>query len=450
MARPLLYGLWAIAAVGCGPNLGVSGEGDPVDAPSSAPPITEPPPATSPTVPPPGTTPSTTVESPSADVVLVEDLIAGRKAVDEVVPAIAWSGGWPVRDGDTLWFVHWVDSGAWAVAGDFDGWTPEPMTAGAGFYWVQVTLDDPESAPGMGYKFVGGQGSAWIADPWARSYTYDAYGELSYVAPPADSARLDRWPGIDGEGLAPRDLRVWVPAGDGPWPVLYAHDGQNLFDPQAIWGGWRLQDALATRDPVLVVGIDNTWDRFDEYTHVPDDIGYGGLMGGGGDAYAALIEDHIRPHIEATYGSTGVDGVLGSSLGGLISLHVAQRYPGRYDFAASLSGTLGWGKFGADNDAIEERWLGALPVGTAVYLDSGGGPGNKGCQDRDGDGFPEDDPDASDNYCETRQMADDLAANGYTWDVDLWHWWDEGAPHAEIAWAARVGMPLDRFLGLAR
>jgi hypothetical protein len=228
--------------------------------------------------------------------------------------------------------------------------------------------------------------------------------------------------------------------------VLYAEDGQNLFDPEAIWGGWRLPEALAGRDPLLVVGIDNTPDRFDEYTHVPDDIGQG-LMGGDGDAYATLIEDHVRPHVEAVYGSTGLDGLMGSSLGGLISLHVAWRNPGRYDFAASLSGTLGWGRFGADNETIEQRWL-AAPPGTAVYLDSGGGPGTDGCEDPDSDGFPEDDPDAEDNYCETRQLADALAANGYTWDVDLWHWWEPGAPHAEVAWAARVGMPLDLFLGL--
>ena len=102
----------------------------------------------------------------------------------------------------------------------------------------------------------------------------------------------------------------------------------------------------------------------------------------------------------------------------------------------------------AENETIEERWLGAVPVGTAVYLDSGGGPGADGCQDFDGDGFSEDDPDAADNYCETRQLADDLAANGYTWEADLWHWWEQDAPHSELAWAARVGMLLDRFLSL--
>ncbi|MEQ1505621.1 MAG: alpha/beta hydrolase-fold protein, partial [Myxococcota bacterium] len=395
------------------------------------------------------TTTTTTTTTTSADLALVTDLVDGRASVDDVVPAIGWSGGWPVHEvdpveGEAAWFVVPGDDGPWSVATSVDGWIEQPMVHADGFWWLRVSLGQPST--GATYKLV--SDGVWIADPLARSYTYDAFGEMSYVAAPTDLPRLDRWPGLDGEGLAPRDLRVYVPAGAGPWPVLYANDGQNLFDPGAIWGGWHLQDALADRAPILVVGIDNTIDRFDEYTHVPDDIGYG-RMGGEGDAYAALIEDHVRPHIEATYGSTGVDGLLGSSLGGLIALHVADRYPGRYDFVASLSGTLGWGRFGADNETIEERWLASLPLGTAVYVDSGGGPGEDGCQDLDGDGFPEDDPDSADNYCETRQFADALAAAGFTWDVDLWHWWEPDAPHAEIAWAARVGMPLDEFLTLA-
>ena len=319
------------------------------------------------------------------------------------------------------------------------------MTLAGGFSWIAVDVGaDPA---GLFYKFV--QGADWFADPMARSYTYDPLGEISYVAPPTDTARLDRWPDLAGQGLAPRDLAVYVPAGAGPWPVLYAQDGQNLFDPAAIWGGWRLLDTLPTLDPVLVVGIDNTFDRFDEYTHVPDDVGLGSILGGSGDAYADLIHQDIRPHIEATYGSTGKDGVLGSSLGGLISLHVAWRHPGAYDFAASMSGTLGWGRFTLDEVTMEEQWLASPPPGTAVYVDSGGEPGPDGlCRDLDGDGFPEDDPDSYDNYCETRQFADALAANGFVWEQDLWHWHEPFALHAEFEWAARVDQPLGVFLGL--
>lgn len=153
--------------------------------------------------------------------------------------------------------------------------------------------------------------------------------------------------------------------------------------------------------------------------------------------------------VEATYGSTGHDGLMGSSLGGLISLHVAWARPGEYDFVASLSGTLGWGTLGLREETMEQRWLASPPPGVAVYVDSGGGPGaDPACLDLDGDGQAEDDPDAADNYCETRQFADALAGAGFVWQQDLWHWWEPDAPHDEAAWAARVGLPLDLFLSL--
>ncbi len=400
------------------------------------------------TVEPPGTVTEPTSTDPtssSADEALARAIIDGTTAVEEGLGALAWSGGLPVETGAGTWiFLHTADQGPWSVAGDFGSWEPVAMAEGAsGIWWAEVEI--PAPAGGF-YKFT--DGAEWIADPRARSYRYDDLGEISYVRPPADDCRIDRWPGMFGQGLAPRDVRVVVPGGAGPFPVLYAHDGQNLFDPEAFWGGWRLQEALATVDPMIVVGIDNTADRFDEYTHVPDDVGYG-PMGGNGDAYAAFVHDDVRPFVESTYGSSGLDGVLGSSLGGLISLHIAQHDPADWDFAASLSGTLGWGKFRAEERAMEELWLDQAAGFTHVYLDSGGSPGPDGqCRDQDGDGFPEDDPDSSDNYCETRQMADALAAAGWTWDVDLVHWWEADALHNELAWAERVELPLAIFASL--
>ena len=81
-----------------------------------------------------------------------------------------------------------------------------------------------------------------------------------------------------------------------------------------------------------------------------------------------------------------------------------------------------------------------------VYVDSGGGDGGDGCTDPDQDGSFEDDPNASDNYCETRQFADGLAAHGYAWDTQLWHWHEPDAPHSEAAWADRLHRPFDVFV----
>jgi len=396
-----------------------------------------------------GSTGSTGGTDPAeGDVALVEALVAGERPAAEVVAELAWSGGLPVHTDEGVWFVHLAEGGDWSVAGDHSEWELAPMEAGDGVWTLFVPGLTGEEAAGSRYKFVDA-GVDWIADPWARSYTHDDLGEISFVAPPTDDWHLERWPGVAGEGLVPRDLRVFVPAGEGPWPVLYAHDGQNLFDPASIWGGWRLPEALQRTgldDEVLVVGIDNTVDRMQEYTHVDDHV-LGEDWQAAGDAYAALVHEVVRPHVEATYGSTGHDGVMGSSLGGLISLHVAWSYPGEYDFVASLSGTLGWGRFAMSNPTMEERWLAQPPSDVVVYVDSGGSTGPDGaCLDLDGDGFPEDDPDSSDNYCETRQFADALAASGsFAWDESLFHWHEPGAPHNEAAWAARVDLPLQLF-----
>ena len=423
--------MWWMVLLACGPI-----RMDPAD------PVTSPP-TTSTTTTGPNTTPTgPTTDTPpddSRDAELARDLIAGNVGVDEVMPEIAWSGGWPVDD-DGVWiFVYPESAGAPSLAGDFNEWAPAAMTAGDGFFWAEVEIAD---ASGMKYKFV--ESDDWFADEWSRSYTYDDFGRISYVAPTIDDFHLERWRGLDGAGLASRDVRVYVPPGVGPWPVLYMHDGQNLFDPESMWGGWRLQETLPTVAPMLVVGVDNTQDRFDEYTHVPDDIGYGDVMGGEGDAYAALMHETLRPHIEARYLTSGKNGQLGSSLGGLISLNIAQLYPGEYEFAGSMSGTLGWGRFGLFNETMEERWL-ADPPPISVFVDSGGDAGAGGCQDLNGDGSYADDPDATDNYCTSLGFAEALAADGFTWDQDLWHWYEPGEPHNEMAWAARVFRPLELF-----
>jgi hypothetical protein len=380
----------------------------------------------------------------SSDEEIVRELIAGETEAKGVVADVAWSGGWPVKTGAGTWlFVQWDDTTSWQLAGDFNDWTPEPMNAEVGFYWAEVDIQEPSGAH---YKFVDSQG-VYSPDPVARSYTYDSNGEISYVSPDLSIWHLERWPEMASpEGLEARNLRVYVPAGTGPWPVLYLHDGQNVFDPESMWGGWRLQDAMAGLEPALLVGIDNTGARMDEYTHVQDDIG--SVVGGLGDDYAAFVHSTVKPFVEAQYGSTGLDGVMGSSLGGLISLHIGHLYPDSFDFVGSLSGTLGWGAFGLGNPTMLDQYLTTGHRDFVLYLDSGGAAGGGLCEDLDGDGIVEDDPDAEDNYCTTRQFADEMAGLGYTWDQDLFHWWEADAPHNEMAWAERVDNPLSLFLSL--
>jgi len=375
-------------------------------------------------------------DAPAAPLPSAASLVAALHSEGEAAfLRIAADSGWPAPTTDGLLFAYAAD-GAWSLAGDFNSWQGEPMTCGDGLCWA-LLRPTPTSA---GYKFT--DGSAWVADPWARRFLYDENGELSLVA--TEDAHLERWFAVGDDTMAPRTVRVLVPAGPVTH-VLYAEDGQNLFDPAAIWGGWHLQDAAPAG--MLVVGIDNTAARFDEYTPVPDVIDDSGVpVGGQGDAYAAFVQDTVRPLVRAQYGEPGPVGLLGSSLGGLISLHIADRYPGEFAFAASMSGTLGWGSIGADHETEIARYAAAGHRDTAIYLDSGGY--GTTCADTDGDGTNDDDADSADNYCETIQLRDTLAAEGYAFDVDLWHWWEPNAAHDEVAWAARVARPLAHFAEL--
>lgn len=358
-------------------------------------------------------------------------LDALREDPDAALLATSRASGWPapVEGG---WLFVTTRRGSWSLAGEHSGWEPEAMTADEGFSWLVR-----EAAPGGGYKF--NAGSDWVADPWSRALTYDEYGELSLVLP-TSGAHLERQFQVEGQGLDPRDLHLWVPE---EWSrTLYVHDGQNLFDPEAMQGGWHLQDSVP--DGMLVVGIDNSPARMDEYTHVPDFV-KGRWYGGDADTYADFVMEDVRPLIRDIYGDEGLVGTMGSSLGGLVSFHLADRHPGELRFAASLSGTMGWGSIGADNETMIERYEGAGHRATALYLDSGGGGT---CGDRDGDGIDDDAPDGEDNYCENLQLRDVLEAEGYVFGEDLWHWWEPGASHDEVSWSERVWRPLEIFASL--
>lgn len=376
----------------------------------------------------------------SEDEILLRKAIAGEVDPGEAVQTIRGRGGFPVAaaSGGFL-FACLCGQGDWTLAGDHNAWSPEPMDLAGPLWWIEAEVPQPD---GSLYKFHEPGTMQWIADPQGRRYGFDANGRFSLVR--ASAAHLERWYAIDGAdvGLVPRDLQVWVPQGGVFTHALYTHDGQNLFDPEAFWGGWHLQDSVPPG--VLVVGIDNTPDRMEEYTHVVDVID-GQTYGGKGAAYAQLVDAVIRPRMEAAYGPAEVVGTMGSSLGGLISLVIADQYPTRYAMALSLSGTLGWGSIGENNETVLERYMKAGKREFSIYLDSGGGGT---CVDADMDGIEDDDPNSADNYCENAQMLGILQGLGYALDADVFYVHDADAPHNEAAWGARVDVPLQIFAGI--
>jgi predicted alpha/beta superfamily hydrolase len=152
-----------------------------------------------------------------------------------------------------------------------------------------------------------------------------------------------------------RTIRVYTPTNYDSeqtkrYPVLYMHDGQNVFEDQdAIHGvSLGLQDYLdKTRLEIIVVGIDtNTLgdERKNEYCPWVDGeysknlIGSASTTGGKGAAYVEFIVHELKPYIDSKYrtleDSTSIAGV---SLGGLISTYAACRYPHIFTKVATLS-----------------------------------------------------------------------------------------------------------------
>ena len=377
-----------------------------------------------------------TPDTDHEDELLLRAAIEGEVDAAEALATIADRGGWPIQaESGAFLFACLCGPGTWTVAGDHDDWTGVAMTQASDLWWVELAIPEPD---GSRYKFR--SADTWNADPLARRYAHDDFGEISLVR--ATSAHLERGLAPAAYGLDARRVRVFVPQ-DGVFThMVVAHDGQNLFDPHVWNGSWHLDDAVGDA-PILVVGIDNTAARMDEYTHTTDSIG-GETMGGRAADYAELVRD-VRTQMEGRYGVADRTALMGSSLGGLVSFAIADLQPGEWDAALSLSGTMGWGSIGVDGETMLDRYAAAGHRSTALYLDSGG---SGTCVDADGDGLQDDATDASDNFCENRQFADQLAASGYTWEADLWHWHEPGAPHSEVAWAMRVHIPLGIFAGL--
>jgi predicted alpha/beta superfamily hydrolase len=153
-----------------------------------------------------------------------------------------------------------------------------------------------------------------------------------------------------------RTVTVYLPPGyeagvDQRYPVLYLQDGQNLFDPALAFKKgehWRVGETAtqlidaAQVPPLIIVGIDNTGPRrLHEYTHTHDRR----RGGGGADAYGRLLVEELKPFIDRQYRTmpeAAATGIGGSSLGGLVSLYLALKYPHVFSRVAVMSPSVWW------------------------------------------------------------------------------------------------------------
>jgi enterochelin esterase-like enzyme len=218
-------------------------------------------------------------------------------------------------------------------------------------------------------------------------------------------------------------LRVYLPAGYAEntcrsFPVMYMQDGSNLFFSQEAFMGqdWGVRDKLALLDKMnaiqqmIIVGVYSA-DRMAEYTRPAY------------EAYGQSVVEEIKPYIDAhfrTRPGPQTTGVMGSSLGGVVSFYMAWQWPEIFGNAGCLSSTF------THKDNLVERVLLEERRDVRFYLDSGW-PG--------------------DNYEVGLAMAMALAERGYRYGLDFMYFAFPNAEHSEKDWGQRLHVPFQFFAG---
>ena len=297
------------------------------------------------------------------------------------------------------------------------------------------------------YKFTKG---SWDAEalnsdmrvPPNYQLTLHADTVIHYVIPFWKDSMLNTAPEISGDyrihesfpvtGLSSRRVIVWLPPSyatdtERRFPVLYMHDGQNVFDPHTSTLGydWRVDeiaDSLIRKGEIeefiCVAVYCDTDVRGKEYSDDPDL----------GEKYQDFMCCQLKPWIDSVY-RTQPEGehtaVMGASMGGLISFILAWEYPHVFSKAACMSPAFKFQQYGYNVDYVEEVVADDAQKEIDLYIDNG-------TLDLEAILQPGID-----------EMMQILNAKGYNY---TWYR-DEGAPHNEIAWSKRVWRPLLQFFG---
>lgn len=238
-----------------------------------------------------------------------------------------------------------------------------------------------------------------------------------------------------------RDVLVYLPPGyrrarSRRFPVLYLHDGQNVFDAATAFGNveWSA-DETAQRlveqkliEPVIIVAVANTGEnRIHEYAPSRGRLEEGkrrrskGLL----RQYGAFLSHELKPFIDARYRTLTEPehtGLGGSSLGGLATIALGLWFPNVFRRLAVMSPSIWW------DDCVLYKLVAKLDEEKKpplkIWLDTGTNePG----------------------WERARVLRDGLLEKGWRLHDDLHYFEDEGAGHSEGAWAHRFDAVL-RFL----
>lgn len=165
--------------------------------------------------------------------------------------------------------------------------------------------------------------------------------------------------------VAARDVEIWLPpsydaATEKRYPVLYMHDGQNVFDPAASkysgwdWGVDEAMTALIKSGDIreAIIVAPHSIDKWRNADYFPQKAGEMfaadfkaampefDVQGLHADDYLKFLTNELKPFIDEKYRTlTGPQdtSIMGSSMGGLISLYAISEYPDIYGTAANVS-----------------------------------------------------------------------------------------------------------------
>lgn len=257
------------------------------------------------------------------------------------------------------------------------------------------------------------------------------------------SGEVRVWRGLQGsDGIPSRDILAYLPPslaagrpGTRRYPTLYFHDGQNVFDEHTSYAGeWRADEALEglARDGLeaIAIGVPNSGDgRMDEYNPWRSRESFwreGQSVGGKGDAYLDWVVGTVKPLIDASFPTSPErmeTGIIGSSMGGLISMYGLIAHARTFGLAGVMSPSIRWNRY-AIIRLIEAR--GVPP--SRVHLDMGGREWRGGLDD-------------------ARRLRSALLAAGLDERRTLSYVEERYALHNEPAWARRLPDALRFLLG---
>lgn len=284
-----------------------------------------------------------------------------------------------------------------------------------------------------------------LDETWSRGPNYRVRpGETVDVYPHftrgAGAVTLE-WPSFSSTVLpSTRGIWVYLPPtylenARARFPVLYMHDGKNLFDAALAFGGneWRVDETLDAGaesgdiQEVIVVGVESTDDRIGEMTPSAN-AEYAGS--GKGAKYLAMLRGEIKPMVDQSLRTLpGRDHtfLMGSSLGGLISAYAGVTEAQTFGAVACMSPSTWWdGRF-ILGEVAKSKPAPGRPF--RVYVDSG------------------DAGQSMDGKADTVLLADAYRALGYVDGKDLRYVLEPGGVHNETAWARRLPAALSFLLG---